>query len=127
MKLRRPWTETIEKRICLWIKKRENGWRPGLETRGWKAENAEDFLGLSKEESDCIDLKIALRQRVAEERRKRNVSQVQLAKRLKTDLSRISRMEKGDPSVSADMLLNSLIALGVPPKNILSDRICEHR
>jgi len=95
--------------------------RKRLEARGWKAENAEDFLGLSKEESEYIDLKIALRHRVAEERRKRKVSQVQLAKRLKTDQSRISRMEKGDPSVSADMLLRSLIALGVPPEKILAE------
>jgi len=41
-----------------------------------------------------------------------------LGTRLKTSRSRVAKMEKADPSVSADMLLQSLFSLGVKRKEL---------
>ena len=95
--------------------------RKRLEAKGWKEVSVQEFLGLSNEESEYIELKIALSQKVVAERKKRKLSQTRLAEKIGTDQARISRMEKGDPSVSADMLIRSLIALGFSRKHILSE------
>jgi len=47
-----------------------------------------------------------------------NLTQVEVAARLKTSQSRVAKMEKADPSVSADLLLQSLFCLGVTRKEL---------
>lgn len=78
----------------------------------------DDFLGLSKEESEYIELKLALSQALARRRKQRNLTQVQLAKILDSSQSRIAKMEKGDPTVTLDLLVKSLLAMGATKKNI---------
>lgn len=89
-----------------------------LEGAGWKMGNAEDFLGLSAAESEYIDVKLALSRKLKEIRAQKNLSQVEAAKILKTSQSRIVKMEKGDASVSTDLLLKGLFSLGVKKKNL---------
>ena len=43
---------------------------------------------------------------------------IQLAKLLKSSQSRVAKMEAGDPTVSADLLLRSLRATGAHPRQI---------
>jgi transcriptional regulator with XRE-family HTH domain len=62
-------------------------------------------LGLSKEESQYIELKLSLSQALAERRKKSKLTQAQLAKMLKSSQSRVARMERGDPTVSVDLLV----------------------
>ena len=92
--------------------------KKALEAKGYKIGSADKFLGLSKEESEYIELKLALSQALVKRRKQRNLTQVQLAKRLKSSQSRIVKMEKGDPSVSLDLLVKSLLAMGATKKNI---------
>jgi predicted XRE-type DNA-binding protein len=89
-----------------------------LENAGWKVGNAEDLLGLSPAESEYIDVKIALSRKLREIRQQRNLSQIETAKILKTSQSRIVKMEKGDASVSTDLLIKGLFSLGVKRKNL---------
>ena len=89
-----------------------------LESKGYTVGRVDKFLGLSKEESEYIELKVALSQALAERRKKSNLTQIQLARRLKSSQSRVAKMEKGDPSVSLDLLIKSLLATGVTKKNI---------
>lgn len=89
-----------------------------LESKGYKIGSAEDFLGLSKEDSEYIDLKIALSLAMSKRRKKSNLTQAQLAKMLKSSQSRIAKMEKGDPTVSVDLLIKSLLAMGADKKSI---------
>ena len=89
-----------------------------LEAGGWKMGNAEDFLGLSPAESEYIDVKLALSRKLKEVRSQKNLSQIEAAKILKTSQSRIVKMEKGDASVSTDLLLKGLFSLGVKKKNL---------
>ncbi len=89
-----------------------------LESKGYKVSSIDEFLGLSKEESAYIEMKLALSRDLAVRRKKNNLTQIQLAKMLKSSQSRIAKMEKGDPTVSLDLLVKSLFALGATKKNI---------
>lgn len=92
--------------------------RKKLEAKGWKVGSAEDFLDLSPEEVSYIELKYALSNSLKERRTKEKLSQVEVAKLVKTSQSRIAKMEAGDPSVSIDLLIKSLLALGASPKDL---------
>jgi len=92
--------------------------RKKLETSGWKVGSVDEFLGLTPEESAYIEMKLALSNALKERRRKRKLSQVELAKLIKSSQSRIAKMEAGDPSVSIDLLMKSLLALGASPAEV---------
>ena len=92
--------------------------RNNLEKAGWRAGTVSDFLGLSAEESAYIEMKLALSNKLREEREKKKLSQVQLARLIASSQSRVAKMEAADPSVSMDLLVKSLLALGVLPKNV---------
>ena len=51
-------------------------------------------------------------------RKRRGLSQVELARRLKSSQSRIAKMEAGDTSVSVDLLVRALFAIGAKPKDL---------
>ncbi len=92
--------------------------RKKLEARGWKVGSAAEFLDLSPVEVAYIDMKLALSSSLKKQRLKKNMSQVDLAKAVKSSQSRIAKMEAGDPSVSIDLLMKSLLALGASPKEL---------
>lgn len=100
--------------------------RKKLEASGWKIGSAEEFLELTPEESAYIDMKLALSSSLKERRRQSNLSQVELARMVKSSQSRIAKMESGDPSVSMDLLLKSLLALGASPKDVASTISSSH-
>lgn len=92
--------------------------RKRLEQNGWKVGGAEEFLGLSPEESRFIELKLALSRWLRERREARKLSQMELAQRLRSSQSRIAKMEAGDPSVSLDLLIRSLFSLGATKREL---------
>jgi DNA-binding XRE family transcriptional regulator len=89
-----------------------------LESKGWKVGTAREFLNLSAEESAYVELKLALSKNLQEYRRQKKLTQEQLARRLKSSQSRVAKMEAGDPSVSLDLLVRSLLALGASRKRL---------
>jgi DNA-binding XRE family transcriptional regulator len=92
--------------------------RAELESRGWKIGSAEDFLGLSAEESAYIEMKLALSEKLKQRRQRKRMTQAELAKLVSSSQSRVAKMEAGDPSVSIDLLVKSLLALGVSKKEL---------
>jgi DNA-binding XRE family transcriptional regulator len=86
--------------------------RKKLEAAGWAVGSAQEFLGLSDADAALIEVKLALSRSLRDRRQRRGVSQVELAKRLQSSQSRIAKMEAGDPSVSMDLLVSSLLVLG---------------
>ena len=92
--------------------------RKRLETKGWRVGTASDFLGLSAEESRYIELKLALSEHLRKRRVSRKLTQEQLAKLLSSSQSRVAKMEAGDPTVSLDLLIRSLLALGTSERDI---------
>ena len=90
-----------------------------LEAKGWRIGSTAEFLDLSAEESAYVELKIALSRILQRRRRSKNLTQLQLAKRLGSSQSRVAKMESGDPSVSIDLLVRSLLVLGLGKKSLL--------
>jgi DNA-binding XRE family transcriptional regulator len=89
-----------------------------LERAGWKVGTVREFLGLSATEEALVELKLTLSRGLRERRARRNLTQAQLAKLLKSSQSRVAKMEAGDPSVSIDLLIRSLLAMGATPKDL---------
>ena len=89
-----------------------------LKSKGWKIGTAREFLRLSPEEATYVELKLALSKGLQEYRQEKKLTQEQLARRLKSSQSRIAKMEAGDPSVSLDLLVRSLLALGASKKHL---------
>jgi DNA-binding XRE family transcriptional regulator len=92
--------------------------RKKLAAKGWKVGSAEEFLNLTPDESAYINLKIKLAQGLSLHRKKQRLTQIQLAQRIKSSQSRVAKMEAGDPSVSLDLLIKSLLALGSSPAEL---------
>ena len=89
-----------------------------LENAVWKTGSAKDFLNLTPEENAYFEMKYSLGLTLKKLRNKENLSQVEVAKILKSSQSRLAKMEAGDPSVSIDLLIKSLLALGAKPKDL---------
>jgi DNA-binding XRE family transcriptional regulator len=92
--------------------------RKRLEAKGWKVGTTSEFLGLSPEEARYIELKLALSEHLRRRRVRRKLTQEQLAKLLSSSQSRVAKMESGDPSVSLDLLIRSLLALGTSERDL---------
>lgn len=92
--------------------------RAKLERKGWKAGTAAEFLDLTDEESAYVEMKLALSDKLKERRIRKKITQAQLAKAIQSSQSRVAKMESGDPTVSIDLLLKSLLALGVSKKEL---------
>ena len=96
----------------------KNSKKERLEKAGWKVGTAKDFLELSDEEVAFIEIKLALSKYLKDSRVRRKITQDQLAKIIHSSQSRIAKMEAGDPSVSFDLLLKSLLSIGTSPKQL---------
>jgi len=95
-----------------------------LESKGYRVGSVDQLLGLNKEEVEYIELKVALSQALLERRKKINLTQAQLAKKLKSSQSRVAKMERGDPTVSVDLLIKSLLATGADKESIANAIAC---
>jgi DNA-binding XRE family transcriptional regulator len=89
-----------------------------LAARGWAVGDAREFLGLTEEEAAFVELKLALADKLRKRRLKRGLTQTQLAKRLESSQSRVAKMEAGDRSVSLDLLVRSLLTVGVTRREL---------
>ena len=92
--------------------------RVELKKRGWKLGSAVDFLKLTPEEAMYVELKLRLSESLRKRRRGRKLSQTALARLIRSSQSRVAKMETGDPSVSLDLLIRSLLALGASEKDL---------
>ena len=89
-----------------------------LAAAGWRSGDAADFLELSAEEAAFIELKLALADYLRELRRRNSWTQSQVARRLGSSQSRVAKMEAADASVSLDLLIKSLLALGASRREV---------
>ena len=89
-----------------------------LTSRGWRVGDAKDFLGLSASEEAYIDLRLKLADGLKSRRSSRGVTQTELAQTLRSSQSRVAKMEAGDPTVSLDLLVRSLLALGTSSREL---------
>ena len=89
-----------------------------LEARGWKVGSTEEFLGLTPEEAAYVELRLKLSDAVRELRRRKHLTQTQLAEMLQSSQSRVAKAEAADETVSLDLLIRSLLALGATDQDL---------
>ena len=96
-----------------------NSKKKRLEAKGWKVGSTKEFLGLSAEEEAYIEIKLKLAESFREQRLRCKMTQLDVAKAIKSSQSRVAKMEAGDRSVSMDLLVRSLLALGISGKHFI--------
>jgi predicted XRE-type DNA-binding protein len=86
--------------------------------RGWRSGSAQEFLGLSDDEAAFIAIRLHLAKAMQNHRKELRLTQAATAKLLASSQSRVAKMEAGDPGVTVDLLIRSLLKLGASPAGI---------
>ncbi len=94
--------------------------RQALEEAGFVFEDAEDFLELTAEERQLVELRVSMSRAIRERRLRQRLTQQDVARRLKSSQSRVARMEAGSPDVSLDLMFKGFFALGGTVKDLRS-------
>jgi DNA-binding XRE family transcriptional regulator len=89
-----------------------------LRRAGWTLGSAEEFLELTSDEVALVEVKLALSEKLKEQRTDQGLTQTELAKRLGSSQSRVAKMEASDPTVSVDLLLRGLFAAGASRSDV---------
>ena len=92
--------------------------RQALEAAGWVFGDAEDFLELTREEREMVDLRLAVSSAVRMLRLKQRMTQAQAGKMLGTSQPRVAQIEAGARDVSLDLMFRALHALGGSIKDV---------
>jgi transcriptional regulator with XRE-family HTH domain len=79
---------------------------------------SKESLALGKRDVRLLAIKRALARSLQERRRRKRLSQAELARLIRTSQSRIARMEAADPTVTLDLLVRSLLALGATRRDL---------
>jgi len=91
--------------------------RERLQAQGWKVGAVADLMELTPEEASLIEIKLALSKSLRE-RRAKQMTQSELAERIKSSQPRVAKAEGGDRSVSIELLMRAMLATGATPKDI---------
>jgi len=73
---------------------------------------------LERIEAAYIQLKTELGDRLRQRRENQKMTQHELARLMRSSQSRVAKMEAGDPSVSLDLLVRSLLSLGATKEDL---------
>ncbi len=80
--------------------------------------------GRTEKERAYTELRLALATGLRDRRRMMRMTQVELARLMKSSQSRVAKMEAGDPTVSLDLIIRCLLALGA--SNMELARVMAH-
>jgi ribosome-binding protein aMBF1 (putative translation factor) len=86
--------------------------RKALEAAGWKFGDAADFLEMTAEERQLLDVRVSIARAIRRQRQALNLSQTELGERLKTSQPRVAKIERAAADVSLDQLLRAYTAAG---------------
>jgi predicted XRE-type DNA-binding protein len=92
--------------------------RQKLEAAGWKVSTVAEFLELTPEEEAITEIRLSLSKSLKKLRKQEQLSQQKLADNINSSQSRVAKMEAASPSVSIDLLIKSLLALGATREDI---------
>jgi len=95
--------------------------RKKLEAAGWKVGTTEEFLQLTPEEKELVELRLSLSKRAKELRKRKGWTQQELADYLGSSQARIAKLEAGDPSVSMDFMFKAIFALGETQQTLMNN------
>ena len=89
-----------------------------LESKGYVVTDSAEWLGLSREEAQIVNMRVALAQELEKVRKAKGITQAELARRVGTKQSGVARMLNNPDSSTMDNLIKGLIALGEPISRI---------
>ena len=89
-----------------------------LEAAGWKVGSAGDFLGLTPEEAELVEMKLALGQALKRFRARKRLTQEARALKLGSSQSRVAKLESGFRGATLDLLFRALFAAGATTDDI---------
>ena len=92
--------------------------RKRLEAKGWKVGTPKELLNLTDEEAAYVELRLKLAEGLKARRNAKGLTQTDLAKAMHSSQSRVAKMEAGDPTVSLDLIVKSLLALGTSTRDL---------
>ncbi len=92
--------------------------RQKIEAAGGRVVTVAEFLDLSPEEMEIIEIRLSLSKSLKKLRQQEQLSQQKLAENINSSQSRVAKMEASDPSVSIDLLIKSLLSLGATREDI---------
>ncbi|HKQ56408.1 MAG TPA: helix-turn-helix transcriptional regulator [Candidatus Eisenbacteria bacterium] len=90
-----------------------------LARAGWRVGTAEEFLNLSREEAELVELKLALSTFLRRHRARKKLTQKALAAKLGSSQSRVAKLESGARGITLDLLFRALFATGLTTGGIL--------
>lgn len=83
----------------------------------------EELLGLTAEQQEMVETRLALSNLIKELRLNAKISQAALAKRLGSEQDNVSRAESGDETLSLDWLIRAAFALGAD-RRLIGQALC---
>lgn len=86
--------------------------KKALEAAGWRFGDAADFLGMNDEERQLLDARVEAALAVRRQRLLLQLSQRDLAGRIKTSQPRVAKIERAAADVSLDQILRAFVAAG---------------
>ena len=92
--------------------------RSRLESAGWHVGDTSEFLQLTPEETAFVEMKVALARYARELRAERGLTKTAAARQLGSSQSRGAKLEAADATVSLDLLVKALLALGASPADV---------
>ena len=92
--------------------------RQRLEASGGSVGDAAAFLKLSPEAVVLVEMRLALSRTLRERRTEAGLTQTALAKQLGSSQSRVAKLEAGDASVSLELLIRALLAVGASRREV---------
>ena len=92
--------------------------RGRLGEAGFIETTVQELFGLTSEENELVETRIALARLIKQLRRDSRMSQAAIAKRIGSDQARIARAEKNDPGISIELMLRVAYALGAKRQQV---------
>lgn len=92
--------------------------RRRLRKAGWTVADSTQFLGLTPEEAAVVEIHVSLALGLRRRRQTLGLTQADLARRIGSSQSRVAKMEAVDPTVSMDLLVKALVAVGANRREI---------
>jgi len=86
--------------------------RVRLEAAGFRFTTVAEFLGLSEEENQLVELRVTISNEIRRLRAANHLSQKEVARRMKTSQPRVAKIEAAAEGVSLDLMLRELFMLG---------------
>ncbi len=92
--------------------------RERLDAEGFRETSVTELLGLTLEEAEFIETRLALAALLRDLRRTRSLSQRAAAEVLGSDQANVSKAERSDQTVSLDWMIKAAISLGADRRQI---------